>query len=108
MEDIYTKENPSRRVGKALINPMLDADRLDYLQRDSFYFGVKYGQILLDRIIEVMDIYERGRYVLQMKDRDDLEHFLMARYHMYTAVYNHPVKGIFDAAMAYMIAMMIK
>ncbi|QKR00835.1 HD domain-containing protein [Metallosphaera tengchongensis] len=108
MEEIYVKKEASKQLVKAVISSTLDADRLDYLQRDSYYFGVKYGEISLDRIIEVMEIDRNGNYVFRTKGRDDLEHLLMARYHMYSAVYNHPVKGIFDTALAYTLANMIE
>lgn len=105
MEDIYVKK--SLKVESSIVSSTLDADRLDYLQRDSYYFGVKYGLIPLDRLLEVMEINENGKYIFNSKGRDDLEHFLIARYHMYSAVYNHPVKGIMDGIMAYTIAKMI-
>ena len=68
---------------------------------------MKYGFIPLDRLLEVMEINSDGKYIFDSKGRDDLEHFLIARYHMYSAVYNHPVIGIMNGIMAYTIAKMI-
>lgn len=106
MEEIYVKKKGG--IEKSLISSTFDADRLDYLQRDSYYFGVRYGLIPLDRILTVMRINSSGKYVFDSKGRDDLEHFLIARYHMYSAVYSHPVKGLMDMVMAFAIAKMIK
>ena len=94
-------------IEMSVVSSTLDADRLDYLQRDSYYFGVKYGLIPLDRLLEVMEINEDGKYVFDSKGRDDLEHFLIARYHMYNAVYNHSVVMIMNSVMAFTIAKMI-
>ena len=105
MKEIYINKVSS--IEESIISSTLDADRLDFLQRDSYYFGVKYGLIPFDRLLDVMEINEDGKYEFDIKGRDDLEHFLVARYHMYSAVYNHPVKQIMDSIMAYTIARMI-
>ena len=36
---------------RALVSGELDADRMDYLLRDSFYTGVNYGRYDLDWIV---------------------------------------------------------
>ncbi|AAY81368.1 HD domain-containing protein [Sulfolobus acidocaldarius] len=108
MKRVYVENSEDTKTIKAILNSSLDADRLDYLQRDSYYFGVKYGQIPLDRILETVEIRgSDGKYVFNIKGRDDLEEYLMARYHMYSAIYNHPVVGIFNSVMAYTIAKMM-
>ncbi|MCI4435275.1 MAG: HD domain-containing protein [Ignisphaera sp.] len=97
------KDDESIKIIKLIINSELDADRLDYLQRDSYYSGAKFGVIDPERIIITMSITPDG-YVFPPKAIDDLEHFFLARFHMYSSVYNHPVIEIYNRVMAYFIA----
>ena len=106
MRDVYTKSEPDdefKKIMKLIINSNLDADRLDYLQRDSYYSGAKFGIIDPERIIITMNITPEG-YKFPPKAIDDLEHFFLARFHMYSSVYNHPVIEIYNRVMAYFIA----
>ncbi|MDP2180977.1 MAG: hypothetical protein Q8K99_00205 [Actinomycetota bacterium] len=71
------------------ISSQLDADRFDYLLRDSHYTGVDYGTFDSHWLLEHLYVDEyRGVYVSQ-KARDALETYVFARYHMYHAVYYH-------------------
>jgi HD superfamily phosphohydrolase len=71
-----------------LVSSQLDMDRLDYLNRDSFYTGVTEGQIGSDRIIEMLNVHE-GNLVLEEKAIYSIEKFLVARRFMYWQVYLH-------------------
>lgn len=71
-----------------LVSSQLDMDRMDYLNRDSFYTGVSEGVIGSDRIIEMLDVYE-GNLVLEEKGIYSIEKFLTARRLMYWQVYLH-------------------
>jgi len=106
MDEIYERGEPKdefKKIVKLIINSDLDADRLDYLQRDSYYSGAKFGIIDPERIIVTMNITPDG-YIFPPKAIDDLEHFFLARFHMYSSVYNHPVIEIYNRVMAYFIA----
>jgi HD superfamily phosphohydrolase len=41
-----------------LVSGQLDIDRLDYLNRDSFFTGVSEGVISFDRIIKMLDVID--------------------------------------------------
>lgn len=71
-----------------LVSSQLDMDRLDYLNRDSFYTGVTEGQIGSDRIIEMLNVHN-GNLVLEEKAIYSIEKFLVARRFMYWQVYLH-------------------
>ena len=71
-----------------LVSSQLDMDRLDYLNRDSFFTGVTEGQIGSDRIIEMLNVYN-GNLVLEEKAIYSVEKFLVARRFMYWQVYLH-------------------
>ncbi len=71
-----------------LVSSQLDMDRLDYLNRDSFYTGVSEGVIGSDRLIEMLSVYQ-GSLVLEEKGIYSIEKFIVARRLMYWQVYLH-------------------
>ena len=71
-----------------LISSQLDVDRLDYLNRDSFYTGVQEGVIGVDRIIKLLNVVD-GKLVVDQKGIYSIEKFLVARRIMYWQVYLH-------------------
>lgn len=71
-----------------LVSSQLDMDRLDYLNRDSFYTGVSEGVVGSDRIIEMLNV-EDGELVLEEKGIYSIEKFIVARRLMYWQVYLH-------------------
>ncbi|MDX1978351.1 MAG: HD domain-containing protein [Pseudanabaenaceae cyanobacterium bins.68] len=74
-----------------LVSSQLDCDRLDYLQRDGYFTGAKYGQLDLDRILMAMDYDQVSqKLVVTRKGLVAIEHYLIVRYFMYLQVYNHP------------------
>ncbi len=72
----------------SLVSGQLDADRLDYLKRDSFYTGVSEGIIGADRIIKMLDV-RNNEIVIEEKGIYSIENFLIARRIMYWQVYLH-------------------
>lgn len=71
-----------------LVSSQLDMDRLDYLNRDSFYSGVSEGIIGSDRLIEMLNVHD-GNLVLEEKGIYSIEKFIVARRLMYWQVYLH-------------------
>jgi HD superfamily phosphohydrolase len=71
-----------------LISGQLDMDRLDYLQRDSFYTGVSEGIVGTERIIAMLQVKD-GNLVVEEKGIYSVEKFLVARRLMYWQVYLH-------------------
>lgn len=71
-----------------LISGQLDMDRMDYLNRDSFFTGVTEGHIGYDRIIEMLNVCDNV-LVVEEKAIHSIEKFIMARRIMYWQVYLH-------------------
>ncbi len=71
-----------------LISGQLDLDRLDYLNRDSFFSGVTEGMVSSDRIIKLLNV-KNGNLVVEEKGIYSIEKFLIARRLMYWQVYLH-------------------
>lgn len=84
---IFKNEHPKPFLHQ-LVSSQLDMDRLDYLNRDSFYTGVSEGIIGSDRLIEMINVHE-GNLVLEEKGIYSIEKFIVARRLMYWQVYLH-------------------
>jgi HD superfamily phosphohydrolase len=82
------KGNYHRNFFCQLISGQLDLDRMDYLNRDSFFTGVSEGVISFDRIIKMFNIVD-DNLVIEEKGIYSIEKFLIARRLMYWQVYLH-------------------
>lgn len=71
-----------------LVSSQLDLDRMDYLNRDSFFTGVSEGVISFDRIIKMFNVQDH-QLVIEEKGIYSIEKFLIARRLMYWQVYLH-------------------
>ena len=86
-------------VMKAIVSGPLDADKQDYLLRDSLFCGVEYG---------VFDIHQLRRSLVLHGDEEEkelmidpdgvhaVEQYVLAKYYMTTNVYRHRVRLVTD------------
>lgn len=84
---------------RAIVSGELDADRMDYLLRDSFYTGVNYGRYDIEWILQNLTVETRdGRAVMALSKAGvfAFEDFLLSRYHMFLSVYYHHTSVSFD------------
>ena len=84
---IFSDQYPKKFLHQ-LVSSQLDMDRLDYLNRDSFFTGVSEGVIGYDRIIKMLAVHN-GELVVEEKGIYSIEKFLIARRLMYWQVYLH-------------------
>lgn len=90
-----------------MVSGELDADRMDYLQRDSYHAGVDYGRFDQDWILGNLGHHiEEGRAYLALYHRAifAFEDFLLSRYHMFASVYYHHSSIAFDTMLTRFIA----
>jgi HD superfamily phosphohydrolase len=71
-----------------LVSSQMDVDRMDYLNRDSFYTGVSEGVIGYDRILQMLTVKD-NELVVEEKGVHSVEKFIIARRLMYWQVYLH-------------------
>ena len=94
----HTHEND---ILNQIVSGQLDADRMDYLLRDSYFTATSYGQFDLERILRTMRVRktDEGRKVIVVKYTGihSVEDYIMARYQMYWQVYYHPVARSYEA-----------
>ncbi len=77
-----------RKFLHQLVSSQLDMDRLDYLNRDSFFTGVAEGTISYDRLIKMLAV-RNEELLVEEKGIFSIEKFLMSRRLMYWQVYLH-------------------
>ncbi len=85
--DIFKGTHPKKFLHQ-LVSGQLDVDRMDYLNRDSFFSGVSEGVIGYDRIIKMLVVHN-GELMVEEKAIYSIEKFLLARRLMYGQVYLH-------------------
>src|SRR5690554_7507734 len=85
-----------------LVSSQLDMDRMDYLNRDSFYTGVSEGVIGSDRIIAMLDVVD-NQLVVEQKGVYSIEKFLVARRLMYWQVYIHKTVVSSEVMLTYIL-----
>ncbi|MBZ5962222.1 HD domain-containing protein [Leuconostoc gasicomitatum] len=73
-----------------LISSQLDVDRMDYLLRDAYFTGTKYGEFDIDRILRTMKPTKNG-IAFDIAGMHAVEDYVVSRYQMYLQVYFHPV-----------------
>ncbi len=89
---------PNKQVVQ-LISSQIDADRMDYLLRDSYFTGASYGQFDLTRILRVIRPVENG-IAFQRNGMHAIEDYVVSRYQMYMQVYFHPATRAMEVLLA--------
>ena len=75
-----------------IVSSNLDADKMDYLRRDSYFLGVSYGLFDLERVIHTLTrTPENGppNLAIDVQGIDALESYRLGRYLMHAQVYSH-------------------
>lgn len=84
---------------KHIISGEVDADRMDYLLRDSHHTGVSYGKFDRDHLVRSLSCVQTEEGIVLVLDQNALhtfEDFLLARLHMFMQVYCHKTILPFD------------
>jgi len=82
-----------------IVSGPLDADKMDYLLRDSYFCGVKYGVYDIDRLIGTLRVHKEDYDSMLAASYDGvyaIEQFVLAKYHLSTQVYRHRIRLITD------------
>lgn len=88
LADLVFGESADEKYLKQIITSQFDADKMDYLRRDSYFTGVEYGQVDVHRLIQAMEVIDDD-IAIDKKALSALETFMIARYEMFLNVYYH-------------------
>jgi len=109
MESVWSSElNESetidfRPILCQIISSELDADRMDYLRRDSLFAGVSYGQFDFNWLLAHLTFHinqAKSYLCLEHRALYAFEDFLLSRFHMFLMVYFHHKSVILDEMLA--------
>ena len=100
-DDLFRDEGRDyKTILSQLVSSQLDVDRLDYLVRDSYYTGARYGEIDLDWLLSNLTQHadEQGRVSLAIDGRAiyAFDDFTIARFHMFVMVYFHQKSLVYE------------
>lgn len=107
-EDVAAIIEGSPTAGPALfwrdlLSGQLDADRMDYLLRDSYHTGVSYGKYDLHRLVATVRAFEdrrpgqkTPRIGVSTGGWHAAEALILARYYMHKQVYFHKTRIAYD------------
>lgn len=85
-----------------MISSQVDADRMDYLQRDAYYTGTNYGKFDLDRVLHVMRPVKSG-IAFEISGMHAVEDYIISRLQMYLQVYFHPVSRSMEVILDHLL-----
>lgn len=91
-----------------LVSSQLDCDRMDYLMRDAYFTGAKYGAIDLDWVISQMIIDKKNGIIFNYRALSAIENYLITRFHMYLQVYFHKSSIFFDLKLQKLFHQLVK
>ena len=108
----YLQETPfspwEELLSEIIVGNAFGVDRMDYLLRDSIHIGVQYGKFDHHRLIDALRILPTTDYStdeavippatlgLEQGGIQSAEALLLARYQMFSQVYLHPVRRVYD------------
>ena len=88
-----------RPILSQIVSSELDADRMDYLERDSYFCGINYGKIDRDWLIQNLTLHIKNNHAYLALNRRALyafDDFLISRHHMHLMVYFHHKSIIYE------------
>lgn len=98
---VIQKTYPNPQVVQ-MISSQIDADRMDYLLRDSYFTGTNYGTFDLTRILRVMRPNKNG-IVFEYSGMHAVEDYIISRLQMYQQVYFHPVSRSMEVLLSHLL-----
>lgn len=88
-----------RPILSQIVSSEIDADRMDYLERDSYFCGTNYGKIDTEWLIQNMSFHRQDEKLYLALNRRALysfDDFMISRHHMHLMVYFHHKSVIYE------------
>jgi len=88
-----------KKCFKSILSGQFDADRLDYLRRDSYYCGTSIAAIDLHHLLASITLdYDKGEFFIKISRNaiPVVENILISRKQMFNQIYNHRINACFD------------
>ncbi|GAB4298428.1 MAG: HD domain-containing protein [Myxococcota bacterium] len=112
----FLRGSPSGAINRSLLwrdllSSQLDADRADYLLRDSHHIGVAYGKYDLERLLKTITLIleaDSPKIAVEEGCLHAVEALIIARYMMFTQVYFHKTRRAYDYHLAEVIKLLLR
>ena len=88
-----------RSILSQIVSSEMDADRMDYLERDAYFCGTSYGKVELSWLLANMThhlVEDQAYLSLNRRALYTFDDFLLARHHMHLMVYFHHKSIIYE------------
>ncbi len=88
-----------RPILSQLVSSELDVDRMDYLERDSYFCGTNYGKIDMEWLIQNLTLHivdNKAYLAMNRRALYSFDDFLISRHHMHLMVYFHHKSIIYE------------
>lgn len=111
IESMIMHQRENKTILADIVSSQLDADRLDYLLRDSHFCGVAYGQFDFRWLLHCLTIIknnEETRLGITHKGIGAVEHYLMARRLMMRNIYHGHKKLAIEALLIHLLQTLSK
>ena len=99
-DDFFEESGFSLRpILSQIVSSELDVDRMDYLNRDSYFCGTSYGKIDLDWLISNLTYHQHKdqmNLAISRRAMYTFDDFLISRHHMYLMIYFHHKSIVYD------------
>lgn len=110
---ISHKDDTTQTLEASIVSSQLDADRLDYLLRDSHFCGVLYGKADIQWILKHLTVVKdpktgENAMGVRRKGWRAVEHFLLCRRMMTYNVYRHPKKEVIETTLVFLLHYLTK
>ena len=82
-----------------IVSSELDSDRIDYLERDSYFCGINYGKIDKDWLLQNLTLHvvqDKAYLALNRRALYAFDDFLISRHHMHLMVYFHHKSIVYE------------
>lgn len=97
--DLLATDGKEQDFQHDLVSGPLDGDKMDYLLRDSYYAGVRYGHFDLERLINVLTVVDENkkkRLAVGSEGIQTVEQYVLAKYFIASQVYQHKIRHVTD------------
>jgi len=97
--DILERKHKKQELNLIISSPF-DADKMDYLSRDSYFTGIPYGAPDINRLLMILSIIEADgakTWAVPKKGLTAIKEMILGRYHMFESVYYHKTVSGFEA-----------
>lgn len=99
-DDFFIDNNTDLRpILSQIVSSELDADRMDYLERDSYFCGTNYGKIDREWLLQNLTFHLRENKLFLGLNRRAIyafDDFMISRHHMHLMVYFHHKSIIYE------------